>query len=231
MMNLRNAYQKSVNDNWTLIDNHRKTTTSLVVAFFAVAYFMPLAIPAVAAFLFVSFFAQCTFNVLCRTTAKDITPLSRLSENEKRLEGCIEPFRRQVVGMTANNRNLRDDNIRLTDEKRALEVRIAALESQLQSEQNTLAETQQQLAEEKSAHRQLQIKMSEYAPYIAQRHNEILMDRQIRETSMAVTNAVTGTITEVTSSITGWFGENTRRHILSNTALTVGGGISPSSTN
>jgi hypothetical protein len=39
MMNLKNAFQKTTNDNWLFIDNYRKTVLLTLTAFLATAYF------------------------------------------------------------------------------------------------------------------------------------------------------------------------------------------------
>jgi hypothetical protein len=210
MMTLRNAFQKTINDDWMLIDNYREATLFTLVAFLCTAYFFPLALLAAPVLSLVSFIAQVAFNGFFRATDVDIKPLSHiqtLTDDVTSLENQAKPTQQQIIGMTGTNRDLRQ-------EIETLKAKVATLEEGAIVKENAHQETLTALSQEQAAHEQLKEQMIKAAPYIAQVHQEMLLDSQIR----ATTDAATQRLGEFATSFGGWLQTNA-----ANLGITAGG--------
>jgi chromosome segregation ATPase len=148
----------------------------------------------------VSFIAQVAFNGLFKTADADIAPLPHiqtLTEDVTSLENQAEPARQQVIGMTGANRDLRQ-------EVGALKALIATRDEEAVAQEKIYQETCDTLAQEQAAHAQLKTQMVEFAPYVAQMKNHIVLDRQVQATLETASQSVGGLV----ASLGGWLQTN-----------------------
>ena len=133
MMNLKNAFQKTINDDWTFIDNHRKAVLFMLVVFLPVAFFFQLAIPAFAALILTSFFVQLAFNGFFNSTDADIAPLSHLealSDELTALQNKPDLLQQQLNAKVGANRALQNEKRVLEETNAALQLRFNALSTE-----------------------------------------------------------------------------------------------------